>query len=135
MPRWNERYDVTVYQLGWRLGGKTATGRGPNLRIEEHGLHVLMGWYNNTFAMLEEVYKERRAKGLAPRSPFQDWRQGFIADNATLLIEYWRMRQEMYHWTAFFPENGATPGEHRHPTEQPSAPLRRRTAACRDPPC
>src|SRR5687768_17134977 len=24
---WQDRYEVTVYQLGWRLGGKGATGR------------------------------------------------------------------------------------------------------------
>jgi len=34
------KYEVTVYQLGWRLGGKGASGRGPSDRIEEHGLHL-----------------------------------------------------------------------------------------------
>lgn len=42
-PNWKNAYDITVYQLGWRLGGKTATGRGPNNRIEEHGIHILQG--------------------------------------------------------------------------------------------
>ena len=28
-PRHQGRYRVTVYQLGWRLGGKGASGRGP----------------------------------------------------------------------------------------------------------
>ncbi|MDB5974733.1 MAG: hypothetical protein JWR07_1493, partial [Nevskia sp.] len=39
-PDWRERYDITVYQLGWRLGGKCASSRNPEhgLRIEEHGL-------------------------------------------------------------------------------------------------
>ncbi len=26
-PDWRERYDITVYQLGWRFGGKGASGR------------------------------------------------------------------------------------------------------------
>ena len=26
-PGWKERYDITMYQLGWRLGGKAASGR------------------------------------------------------------------------------------------------------------
>ena len=39
-PAHQGRYEVTVYQLGWRLGGKGASGRGPAGRIEEHGLHV-----------------------------------------------------------------------------------------------
>jgi uncharacterized protein with NAD-binding domain and iron-sulfur cluster len=38
---WQERFEsITVYQLGWRLGGKGASGRGPHARIEEHGLHL-----------------------------------------------------------------------------------------------
>ena len=28
-PEHQGRYRVTVYQLGWRLGGKGASGRGP----------------------------------------------------------------------------------------------------------
>jgi uncharacterized protein with NAD-binding domain and iron-sulfur cluster len=41
-----ERFDVTVYTPGWRLGGKCASGRGegPAERIEEHGLHVWLGF-------------------------------------------------------------------------------------------
>ena len=26
-PDWKEKYDITVYQMGWRLGGKGASGR------------------------------------------------------------------------------------------------------------
>ena len=34
-----DKYDVTVYQMGWRLGGKGASGRNAEYgeRIEEHG--------------------------------------------------------------------------------------------------
>ena len=28
-PELRDEYEVTVYQLGWRLGGKGASGRGP----------------------------------------------------------------------------------------------------------
>ena len=32
-----DRYDVTVYQLGWRLGGKARSGRNPEVadRVEQ----------------------------------------------------------------------------------------------------
>ncbi len=52
------RYDITVYQQGWRLGGKGASGRNASMgdRIEEHGLHVLFGCYENTFRILREIY-------------------------------------------------------------------------------
>src|SRR5215469_5156181 len=43
-PEHNGLYEVTVYQMGWRLGGKGASGRGPGNRIEEHGLHLWMGF-------------------------------------------------------------------------------------------
>src|SRR5437764_11444124 len=49
-------YEVTVYQLGWRLGGKCASGRDRLGRIQEHGLHFWFGCYENAFRMLREVY-------------------------------------------------------------------------------
>ena len=52
------RFEVTVYQQGWRLGGKGASGRGPSARIEEHGLHLWMGWYENAFGLMRDCYKE-----------------------------------------------------------------------------
>ncbi|MEM7327714.1 MAG: NAD(P)-binding protein [Pseudomonadota bacterium] len=54
--------DITIHQMGWRLGGKCASSRnhlpGMDFRNEEHGLHVLGGWYHNTFQMLRRVYTE-----------------------------------------------------------------------------
>jgi len=37
-PRHGGKYAITIYQMGFRLGGKGASGRGPSDRIEEHGL-------------------------------------------------------------------------------------------------
>ena len=59
-PEHAGRYEVTVYQLGWRLGGKGASGRGPAGRIEEHGLHLWMGFYENAFRLMRECYAELR---------------------------------------------------------------------------
>ncbi|MFO0586072.1 MAG: NAD(P)-binding protein [Polyangiaceae bacterium] len=55
---WEERYQITVYQQGFRLGGKGASGRNASqqFRIEEHGLHVLFGCYENAFRVLRECY-------------------------------------------------------------------------------
>jgi uncharacterized protein with NAD-binding domain and iron-sulfur cluster len=51
------RYDITVYEMSWRLGGKTSSGRqGPEERILEHGLHVLFGGYHNVFDMMLGCY-------------------------------------------------------------------------------
>lgn len=55
-----ERFDVTVYQLGWRVGGKGASGRNQHpdmgMRIEEHGLHVWFGCYDNAWSLLQRCW-------------------------------------------------------------------------------
>ena len=52
-----DRYDITVYEMSWRLGGKTSSGRdGPEARILEHGLHVVFGGYHNVFDMMLGCY-------------------------------------------------------------------------------
>ena len=58
-PGWQDELEsITVYQRGWRLGGKGASSRGPNGRIEEHGLHLWLGYYENAFRLLRECYAE-----------------------------------------------------------------------------
>ncbi|MBS0449754.1 MAG: FAD-dependent oxidoreductase [Proteobacteria bacterium] len=71
-PALRARYEVTVHTLGWRLGGKCASGRNMAVggRIEEHGLHVLMGCYQTAFQTIRQCYAE-----WVPRasSPFKLW--------------------------------------------------------------
>lgn len=57
-----DAYDVTIYQTGWRLGGKCASGRNghEHQRIEEHGLHVWSGFYDNAIRLMRECYDELR---------------------------------------------------------------------------
>ena len=54
------RYDITLYQLGWRVGGKGASGRnrdpGMGMRSEEHGLHVWFGCYHEAWELLGSCY-------------------------------------------------------------------------------
>lgn len=58
-PGWQDKYEITVYQMGWRLGGKGASGRRPpHWRIEEHGLHIWLGFYHNAFRMLQAAFAE-----------------------------------------------------------------------------
>src|SRR5678816_3467678 len=77
-PEHRGRYRITVYQQGWRLGGKGASGRGPAGRIEEHGLHVWMGWYENAFRLLRECYDEL---GRREGARFADWQDAFVRSN------------------------------------------------------
>jgi uncharacterized protein with NAD-binding domain and iron-sulfur cluster len=60
-PGWQDRFEtITVHQLGWRLGGKGASGRDPKPghRNEEHGLHVWFGFYENAFRMMDRCHEE-----------------------------------------------------------------------------
>ena len=71
-PELNGQYDVTLYQIGWRLGGKGASGRNPdaNQRIEEHGLHIWMGFYYNAFLNMKRCYDELGRDPKAPLGTF-----------------------------------------------------------------
>ena len=105
VPGWQDRYQITVYQQGWRLGGKGASGRNAlqAQRIEEHGLHTLFGFYGNTFAMLRAAYDRL---GRAPGAPLASWRDAFTPHDYIALAEpaggRWRP------WHIAFP---ALPGE------------------------
>lgn len=79
-PEQNGRYAVTLYTQGWRLGGKCASGRNMDLgaRIEEHGLHMLMGCYENAFTTLRDAYTDWRQLKPDPGSAFQTWEDAFL---------------------------------------------------------
>ncbi|MBJ7437882.1 MAG: NAD(P)-binding protein [Sphingopyxis sp.] len=57
-PDWQDRFEIDVYAMGWRLGGKAASGRNAarRFRNEEHGLHILGGFYHNSFQQLRPLY-------------------------------------------------------------------------------
>ena len=73
-PGWETEFEsITVYQRGWRLGGKGASSRGVNGRIEEHGLHVWFGWYENAFQVLRECYEELDRDVTDPECPVRSF--------------------------------------------------------------
>jgi len=55
-----DRYDVRVLAQGHLLGGKGASWRNAARkdRVEEHGLHVIFGFYHNFIRLFREVYEE-----------------------------------------------------------------------------
>ena len=81
-PGWQDRFQsITVYQRGWRLGGKGASSRGAHGRIEEHGLHVWLGWYENAFRMLGECYEELDRRRDSPEVPIASLAEAFVPSN------------------------------------------------------
>lgn len=99
-PEHGGRYEVTVYQVGWRLGGKGASGRGVHGRIEEHGLHVWMGWYENAFRLLRECYRELD----------RDFLDAFIPAT-TIAVTDRDARGEWELWMRSFPPMEGLPGD------------------------
>jgi uncharacterized protein with NAD-binding domain and iron-sulfur cluster len=106
-PQHKGKYRVTVYQMGWRLGGKGASGRGPAGRIEEHGLHVWLGYYENAFRLLRECYAE--LEGSPGGSPFGRWTDAFLPDAHIGVAD--RNDGGWSHWTTHFPPEEGHPGD------------------------
>jgi uncharacterized protein with NAD-binding domain and iron-sulfur cluster len=107
---WRDHFDsIIVYQRGWRLGGKGASSRGPNGRIEEHGLHVWLGCYDNAFAVLRECYAELDRATTDPESPIQTWDQAFIPSDQLGIAD--RLNEEWLVWPGGLARNDELPGE------------------------
>lgn len=107
IPGWEEKFDITVYQMGWRLGGKCASGRNRKFgqRIEEHGLHVWAGFYENGFRMMKEVYG---ALPSDPDNPIKGWEDAFRKHSQVMIYE--QIGGRWLDWPMDFPENDAVPG-------------------------
>lgn len=109
-PGWRDRFDaITVYQRGWRLGGKGASSRGPHGRIEEHGLHVWLGSYENAFALLRECYAELDRVTTDPAAPIHDWHQALIPADTLGMADKWG--EDWLVWHGGFARNDEVPGE------------------------
>lgn len=107
---WRDRFDaITVYQRGWRLGGKGASSRGPHGRIEEHGLHVWLGCYDNAFALLRECYAELDRATTDPQAPIHDWQQALIPADSLGIAD--RTGEDWLLWPGRLARNDELPGE------------------------
>ncbi len=107
-PDWQSKYDITVYQMGWRIGGKGASGRNAAMgqRIEEHGLHIWFGFYENAFRIMREAYAElKRPEG----APLRTWDEAFREQSFVLVDEYIKEKWEL--WPFDFPVKPGIPGD------------------------
>lgn len=105
-PELRRMHEVTVYQMGWRLGGKAASGRDRLGRNLEHGLHVWFGCYHNMFRMTRDVY---RAWNKPTDCPLQTWSDVAKPQAFTPIGVNWNGS-----WTYFpvtWPSNDGVPGE------------------------
>lgn len=105
-PDWQDKFDITIHQLGWRLGGKCATGRGPNERIEEHGIHGFLGSYYNALPLMKEVFDACERPADHPLATFED---AFKPENFVLMWEF--RHGNWVKWPLTMPSNSLKPGE------------------------
>jgi len=106
-PHLRGTYEVTVYQQGWRLGGKGASGRGAHGRIEEHGLHVWMGFYENAFRLVRDAYEEL---GRDPATcPIATWSDAFSPAYEIGVAEP-SNDKDWAVWSTIFPPLAGDPG-------------------------
>jgi uncharacterized protein with NAD-binding domain and iron-sulfur cluster len=107
-PEREGRYEVTVIQPGWRLGGKGASGRnmadGRGARIEEHGLHLWFGFYANAFRVMREAYA-----ALPEQWPIRDVEDAFKGCRSVVLYD--RVAGEWHSYAAGWPEREGKPWE------------------------
>jgi uncharacterized protein with NAD-binding domain and iron-sulfur cluster len=107
-PEHAGRYQITLYQEGWRLGGKGASGRGAQGRIEEHGLHIWLGFYDNAFRMMREVHAELARQG--DGALFGDWRDAWTPENDVALFSA-AEAGGFQRWDAHMPSRPGLPGD------------------------
>jgi uncharacterized protein with NAD-binding domain and iron-sulfur cluster len=95
------RFEVTVYTMGWRLGGKGASGRNQDrqCRIEEHGLHIWFGTYHNAISLMRRCYAEL---GRTPDQPLATFEDAFKAQRRLVLLE--TVGNERRPWAIDFPD-------------------------------
>ncbi|MEH3023473.1 MAG: NAD(P)-binding protein [Pseudomonas oryzihabitans] len=104
-PNWQDRYQITLYQQGWRLGGKGASGRNAadHQRIEEHGIHVWFGFYYNAFHSLRQCYEELGRPAGAPLATLDE---AFFAHSHTAFADNFQNA-----WTTWPIDTLALPGK------------------------
>lgn len=105
---WQEKYEITVYQSGWRLGGKGASGRNHEVfdRIEEHGLHVWSGFYENAFWMMRRCYDELARPASRPlATAFAAFRPRHYASLGQKKRDGWHF------WSGYLPHESGLPGD------------------------
>jgi uncharacterized protein with NAD-binding domain and iron-sulfur cluster len=117
-PELKGRFEVTVYQPGWRLGGKGASGRnvdpGLGKRIEEHGLHVWFGFYENAFEVMDEAYRELAAKGVGA-GPFKTTWDAFVGCDE--IVAFDRQGDEWVQLPGHIDPNPGKPGRGFEPKD------------------
>ena len=111
-PGWQDKYEITVYQQGWRLGGKCASGHdmrpGYGNRIYEHGLHIFAGFYDQAFNLLRLAYE---AIARPPDHPNSTVWEAFTSEDTITLMYLDYEGKATVPWLLDLPPNDLVPGD------------------------
>lgn len=106
---WEDRFEsITIYQRGGRLGGKGASHRGDHQRVEEHGLHIWLGYYDNAFALLRACYDELDRARTDPACPIATIDDALRPAARVGLEDF--DGERWHHWLGDFAPNHLVPG-------------------------
>ena len=109
-PEKRRRFRVTVFTDEHRLGGKAGSGR--NLehggRIEEHGLHILLGFYDEVFTLLRAAWG---AWTPPKHGPFQSLDDALQPIHCITFPERVPRRPGWDRWHVRFPQREGPPGD------------------------
>jgi uncharacterized protein with NAD-binding domain and iron-sulfur cluster len=109
-------YDVDVYQMGWRAGGKCATGRDPgHFRTRQNGSHYLFGCYHNAFALIRRAHQVLSESKDDADKQFGKFFDDFVARNLLVGAQGYnriprRADPDKSYWYRYMPQNMACPG-------------------------
>ncbi len=107
-PAARARWDVEVLEMGHRFGGRLASAHHPEAsgRNEEHGLHVWFGFYDNTFRLAEDVWRDAPRPAACPWSSIWDGlRPVFSSDHGLVDADDKYVVRRVHH-----PRNSDRPG-------------------------
>lgn len=95
-------YDIHIYQRGWRLGGKCASGRNATFgqRIEEHGLHIWAGFYESAFSIMRTVLAD-----IAPEQGQEDLLYKLFRRQDMVLFRDKGIQSSLACWPLWFEPN------------------------------
>jgi uncharacterized protein with NAD-binding domain and iron-sulfur cluster len=111
-PELRAKYRVTLYQQGWRLGGKGASSRGESdqHRSEEHGPHVWFGFYENAFKTLRGCMEEHARLGFTV-GPFETLKDLFMESHEGVFYHHDEAAGKWQPWVMRLPRYEGEPGD------------------------
>ncbi|MFV0473333.1 MAG: NAD(P)-binding protein, partial [Pikeienuella sp.] len=96
----DQAHEITIYQQGWRVGGKCATGRDldRSKRVYEHGIHGFLGCYYNALTVMKRVFD---SLGRPKDHPVPDFESAFHGMSG--VIRYEMEEGKLKKWPIFAP--------------------------------